>query len=242
MKTECPIPIVAQTAAFESRMISRLPSPEMWAVAAVEPGIYEEARGGRCYRTPLNFIGALLVHQYPKEFGSVFESHGIAVPEIVKNPIEILPDVPLVYFDDETGTYQPLALTAPRVLIKYASGFTSGIVAQGPLTGLLVERLRDQADLSRMYVGRVFNDSTEPHEVPYTPLDYTDHDLSDMPNALRMVKADCFDVMQRAFLRSVTELGRSNYSASSLFLSLCDRAGVQFDIDAFHFTRPAPQP
>lgn len=240
MKYECPIFLPSQTADREHRYLSRVPSPEMQAIERIEPAIFQESRGGRCYRTPGNFVGALLVHEYQEKFAQIFENRGVAIPSVVIKPIEVLPDIPIYYYETKAQTYQPSHLTAPKVLIKYASGFTSGVVIQGPLAGLLLERREDTHDLHEgMYVGRVFNDDTDVHraERPYTPLQYTDADLN--LNDISSLRTGCRAAMETAFTNLVNRLGHENYSTVNLFFAQCERVGVNVDTEAFHFTRPA---
>ena len=214
-------------------------NPALNIIAELKPKIF----GIVCVPSPKQFVGSVLL-EADKDFNTaVIAESPFKVAQSIKEPLIIAKDIPLsLHFKGEG--YRELDLKAERVLIKKSPGMLLGLVLSGDLAGILLQPENGLSFENGMCVNRVWNDFQASFtEVPYYPNLYLDDpELLRNPiffaqtEAVRKVVVGGFKENYRAEIwQAEQELGRMP-SERELLFRLCQRVGVEVDVDNFHYT------
>lgn len=130
---------------FGSRQLVVETSDEIeWIRENYEPNLFQIEGTLLCYTTPQNMIGSLLVEREKPALLALYQHHQWPLPERLRQPVEILTDVPLHWSDQYKGTTAPITdylhqpVRASRILYKRACGARSAVVLDPPLAGLIL--------------------------------------------------------------------------------------------------------
>lgn len=238
-----------------TRILSREPNTRLMAIAEQVSDVYDPEGGGMCDKSPVNFIGAMLLSMLEGRQSRITQME-LSVPQGIDKPIEILHDVPVSVYQ-RNGSYEDLGFTADEVLFKWGCGRDLGVVLNGDLPGLLLRPISNQEAHTRLTVTRLWNNQPASiTDLPYRPR-FSDKDMSkpilhgweqllfdgDVRDPYSRPAFELALRLKSAYERLVREVGGAigrQPDETDVFFHLCRKLGIEVDAVNFYFAQDAP--
>lgn len=217
------------------------PNIEIQLLRLETPRIYGPEVDRLCLSSSKNFVGALFYATHQEYFlrrlmEESYESDAnFALDNDAAIAFRLLREVPLYTYDKVSRRHQALPQTAPLVLFKQASGPNSGVIIQGPYSGIILDTYDSMEDPTKgMTINRVWNDELiHEHNTPY-PLHYSTMDTLLREPAKEPLRFE----YQQKFLESLKKEGfRVPVWTTTLFFHFCQKLGIPLDTQNFYYLR-----
>ncbi|MDP4009542.1 MAG: hypothetical protein Q8P53_01005 [Candidatus Shapirobacteria bacterium] len=227
------------------RIISHPPTPQIQKLADINYGLYDE-KNLLCPLSPSFFVGSLIIAANKSIFSDLLKSQNPQIPvnSELATPIEIHHQVPLVVHSTITGREEHPKLLASTVLVKKACGLYTGVVLEGPLTGLLLTKHTGSQFSQKMLVDRLWNND----QLDQNSLINTTFSLPVSKKYLRQylqneTAVEDFYKKEDAIFSQLYQDVIQTFNGNTVyefFLLMCQKLGIKVDTQNFHYTTAIP--